>query len=129
MSDTPLLETRGVSVRFGGHVAVKDVSLTVQPGTVTGLIGPNGAGKTTLFNTITGLQKPTSGQVFLGGVDVTKLPPHKRAMHAYHVLGDVLTPAEVIVETREEFEERSEWISTVERTIKEKGQVIYERTG
>ncbi len=79
MSDTPLLETRGVSVRFGGHVAVKDVSLTVQPGTVTGLIGPNGAGKTTLFNTITGLQKPTSGQVFLGGVDVTKLPPHKRA--------------------------------------------------
>ncbi|GAA3172765.1 ABC transporter ATP-binding protein [Rhodococcus baikonurensis] len=79
MSDAPLLETRGVSVRFGGHVAVKDVSLTVQPGTVTGLIGPNGAGKTTLFNTITGLQKPTSGQVFLGGVDVTKLPPHKRA--------------------------------------------------
>lgn len=85
MSDTPLLETRGVSVRFGGHVAVKDVSLTVQPGTVTGLIGPNGAGKTTLFNTITGLQKPTSGQVFLGGVDVTKLPPHKRAGRGWHV--------------------------------------------
>ncbi|WP_336883337.1 ABC transporter ATP-binding protein, partial [Rhodococcus globerulus] len=79
MSETPLLETRGVTVRFGGHVAVKDVSLTVAPGTVTGLIGPNGAGKTTLFNTITGLQKPTSGQVFLDGVDVTKLAPHKRA--------------------------------------------------
>ncbi|MGC5163662.1 ABC transporter ATP-binding protein [Rhodococcus sp. DT1] len=79
MADTPILETRGITVRFGGHVAVKDVSIEIGRGTVTGLIGPNGAGKTTLFNTITGLQKPSAGKVFVDGRDVTTLPPFKRA--------------------------------------------------
>ncbi|MBF0660202.1 ABC transporter ATP-binding protein [Rhodococcus sp. (in: high G+C Gram-positive bacteria)] len=79
MADTPILETRGITVRFGGHVAVKDVSIEIGRGTVTGLIGPNGAGKTTLFNTVTGLQKPTAGRVFVDGRDVTTLPPYKRA--------------------------------------------------
>ncbi|MGW0176907.1 ABC transporter ATP-binding protein [Rhodococcus sp. NPDC003322] len=76
---TPLLETRGVTVRFGGHVAVNDVSLAVHAGSVTGLIGPNGAGKTTLFNTVTGLQKPTAGRVLIDGQDVTGKAPYKRA--------------------------------------------------
>lgn len=79
MVDAPILETRGITVRFGGHVAVENVSIEVGSGTVTGLIGPNGAGKTTLFNTITGLQKPTAGKVFVDGRDVTSLPPYKRA--------------------------------------------------
>ncbi|MGW4478974.1 ABC transporter ATP-binding protein [Rhodococcus triatomae] len=80
MSDaTPLLETRGVTVRFGGNVAVNDVGVAFGAGTVTGLIGPNGAGKTTLFNTITGLQKPTSGRILIDGVDVTRKAPYKRA--------------------------------------------------
>ncbi|QNG19775.1 ABC transporter ATP-binding protein [Rhodococcus triatomae] len=74
-----LLETRGVTVRFGGHVAVDDVSIGVAAGAVTGLIGPNGAGKTTLFDTITGLRRPTAGQVHLAGRDVTRLAPYKRA--------------------------------------------------
>jgi branched-chain amino acid transport system ATP-binding protein len=74
----PLLETIGVKVRFGGNIALDDVSISVEAGSVTGLIGPNGAGKTTLFNTITGLQPLTGGQVIFNDKDVTKEPPHKR---------------------------------------------------
>jgi branched-chain amino acid transport system ATP-binding protein len=74
-----LLETVDVKVRFGGNVALDDVSITVEPASITGLIGPNGAGKTTLFNAITGLQALSGGRVLLNGKDVTKLPPHKRA--------------------------------------------------
>jgi branched-chain amino acid transport system ATP-binding protein len=59
--------------------ALSDVSLTVQPGTVTGLIGPNGAGKTTLFNVISGLQVPDRGSVHLFDADVTTMKPHRRA--------------------------------------------------
>jgi branched-chain amino acid transport system ATP-binding protein len=75
----PLLATQGVTVRFGGNTAVDDVSLTMGEGRITGLIGPNGAGKTTMFNTITGLQRPASGQVLLDGDDITRLSPAKRA--------------------------------------------------
>ena len=74
-----ILETEKVTVQFGGNIAVSNVSLTAEVGQVTGLIGPNGAGKTTLFNVITGLLPPTGGQVRLGGRDITKIAPHKRA--------------------------------------------------
>ena len=73
------LEARGVTVRFGGKTALNDCNVTARPGGITGLIGPNGAGKTTLFNVVCGLQRPNSGRVLLGGRDVTRLPPHKRA--------------------------------------------------
>jgi len=74
-----LLEVRSVSVRFGGNLAVKAVSLDADSARITGLIGPNGAGKTTLFNVITGLQAPTRGRVLIDGSDVTDLAPYKRA--------------------------------------------------
>jgi branched-chain amino acid transport system ATP-binding protein len=74
-----VLTVSEVAVRFGGVSALSDVSLSVQPGTVTGLIGPNGAGKTTLFNVISGLQSPGRGTVHLFDTDVTKMKPHHRA--------------------------------------------------
>lgn len=75
------LEVSEVTVRFGGRRALSDVSLHAEPGVITGLIGPNGAGKTTLFNVICGLQPPELGTILLGGVDVTRLAPFKRARH------------------------------------------------
>ena len=75
----PMLEVRGVNVRFGGHVAVRDVDLDCDRGHITGLIGPNGAGKTTTFNVITGLQEATSGTVLLDGRDITRAKAHVRA--------------------------------------------------
>jgi len=74
-----LLETRGLTVRFGGNLAVSDVNLAVESGRVTGLIGPNGAGKTTTFNMISGVLTPTAGRVVLDGNDVSKVGTHKRA--------------------------------------------------
>ena len=73
-----VLEAHNLDVRFGEHVAVRDVSVSVEAGTIVGLIGPNGAGKTTTFNAIAGVQK-CRGRVVLDGTDVSKAAPHRRA--------------------------------------------------
>ncbi|MEI2640113.1 MAG: ATP-binding cassette domain-containing protein [Microthrixaceae bacterium] len=73
------LEVQSLSVRFGGHLAVSDVSLEIPRGQITGLIGPNGAGKTTTFNAICGVVSPSSGRVLLDGVDISKLKTFKRS--------------------------------------------------
>ncbi|MFN2460030.1 MAG: ABC transporter ATP-binding protein [Candidatus Velthaea sp.] len=65
------LEVRGVTMRFGGVVALDDVSFSARSGEVLGIMGPNGAGKTTLFNVISGVQAPTKGDVLLDGVRLT----------------------------------------------------------
>jgi branched-chain amino acid transport system ATP-binding protein len=73
------LVAEGITVRFGGLTAVRDVSLTVERGEVVGVIGPNGAGKTTLFGAIAGALTPNQGRVRLGGRDVTRWSSHRRA--------------------------------------------------
>jgi ABC-type branched-subunit amino acid transport system ATPase component/branched-subunit amino acid ABC-type transport system permease component len=73
------LEVQNVTVRYGAVVAVEDLSLTLRAHTIVGLIGPNGAGKTTAIDAITGFVKPTSGQLFLDGRDVTSLTAAGRA--------------------------------------------------
>jgi len=70
---TSALETRDLTIRFGGHVAVNAVSCAFAPGTLTAIVGPNGAGKTTYFNLISGQLKATAGQVFLQGADISNI--------------------------------------------------------
>ncbi|MDP9071390.1 MAG: ATP-binding cassette domain-containing protein, partial [Actinomycetota bacterium] len=74
-----LLEVRGLSVRFAGVEALRDVSLDVEAGSVVGLIGPNGAGKTTLIDAVAGFVPVEAGTISLAGTRVEGLPPHRRA--------------------------------------------------
>lgn len=74
-----LLSLKNVTKRFGGLVAVDDVSLEVLQGEIIAIVGPNGAGKTTLFNVINGVFFPDEGKIFFDGRDITLLPPYKRA--------------------------------------------------
>jgi branched-chain amino acid transport system ATP-binding protein len=73
----PLLSIQNVTRRFGGIVAIDDVSLDVEQGQIVGLIGPNGAGKTTLFNVITRLYKPDSGSLRFAGKSLLRTPSHR----------------------------------------------------
>ena len=76
MSKT-LLEVKGLTINFGGLIAVNNVDMVVKEGEAIGLIGPNGAGKTSAFNLISGVYKPTNGKVFFNGEDITGLPPYE----------------------------------------------------
>lgn len=87
-SGEPLLEIKDLSLRFGGVAALSDVSLTVRQGTIHAIIGPNGAGKSSLLNCISGLYKPTDGNIVMHTADksgaikprrLTGLPPHRIA--------------------------------------------------
>lgn len=72
-----LLEVNDATMRFGGLVALNAVSFSIGRGEVLAVIGPNGAGKSTLFNVVTGVYRPTSGQVRFDGADITGHPSHE----------------------------------------------------
>jgi branched-chain amino acid transport system ATP-binding protein len=78
MNPSPIIETRDLTITFGGNVAVNKVNLKVEPYGLKSLIGPNGAGKTTLFNLISGQYRPTAGKVLFKGEDITGLGPAER---------------------------------------------------
>jgi branched-chain amino acid transport system ATP-binding protein len=88
--ETPILETRGLSRRFGALRALSGVSLSVRPGSILGVIGPNGAGKSTLINVITGHLRPSAGTVFIDGVDLTGAAPwriaHARVARTFQIV-------------------------------------------
>jgi len=75
----PLLEVKNMSHDFGGLRAVSDYNLLIEPGQVRGLIGPNGAGKTTVFNLLTGVYRPTEGEILLEGKSIVVLQPYQIA--------------------------------------------------
>src|ERR1051325_1549602 len=77
MAGDILLEARDVTIRFGGLTAVADFNLAIRPHELIGLIGPNGAGKTTVFNMLTGVYKPTEGEIEIDGVKTTDLKPYE----------------------------------------------------
>jgi ABC-type branched-subunit amino acid transport system ATPase component len=79
VADTVDLQADGVTVRYGGALALEDVSLAASAGRITSLIGPNGAGKTTFFNVCSGVVRPVEGQVSVGGLDVTSRSIQARA--------------------------------------------------
>jgi branched-chain amino acid transport system ATP-binding protein len=79
VSEAPLMKVAGVTKRFGGLLALNDVSFDLIPGEIIGLIGPNGAGKTTLVNVITGMQRPDSGEIFFEGRRIDRTPAYRIA--------------------------------------------------
>ena len=80
MEKSNIIETKGVTIRFSGLVAVNSVDFSMKEGEAVGIIGSNGAGKTTFFNLLTGMFPPTSGTIFYDGNDITDVPPHGRVM-------------------------------------------------
>ncbi|MDD5591513.1 MAG: ABC transporter ATP-binding protein [Dehalococcoidales bacterium] len=74
-----ILDADKVSMKFGGLVALDKVSFQVEPGEILGIIGPNGAGKSTLYNVLSGVYRPTSGQIHFQGENITGMKPHKIA--------------------------------------------------
>jgi ABC-type branched-subunit amino acid transport system ATPase component len=128
----PLLEVRELTIRFGGHMAVKEVDLDVDAGRITGLIGPNGAGKTTTFNAITGLQELTHGRIVLDGKDVTKAGARDRArlgvartFQRLEVFGSLTVRENVLVAA----EIRRRWARDADADPREDVEAIVDRVG
>ena len=89
-----LLQVERVTVRFGGVIAVEDVSLSVEGGELLGFIGPNGAGKTTLMRIVTGVLRPQRGRVVFRGVDVTRWPVDRRVRAGLALAQQIVRPLE-----------------------------------
>ena len=99
----PVLQTEGLTVRFGGLTALNGVSMTVRRGEIRAIIGPNGAGKSTFFNCLTGVIRPTGGRILLDGEEITGLPPHRisqKALARSYQITNILPGATVLENVR-----------------------------
>src|SRR6201984_1537261 len=83
VANAPVLEVRGLTKRFGGLTAVKNLSFDLRAGEIFGLIGPNGSGKSTAMKSVMGIERPTSGEVIFEGENVAGLPAHKIARKGF----------------------------------------------
>jgi branched-chain amino acid transport system ATP-binding protein len=117
-----------VTRRFGGLVAVSEVSLDLQSGEMVSIVGPNGAGKTTLFNLLTGQLRPTHGEVLFRGERITNRPAHRRALlglgrtfQIVRPLGSLTVRENVMVGAYAKYRRR--------RPSLERAQVVLERVG
>jgi branched-chain amino acid transport system ATP-binding protein len=79
VTNTPSIRTENLTIRFGGHAAVNNVTCAFHPGELTVIVGPNGAGKTTWFNLVSGQLRPSEGKIFLGEREISVLSPSARA--------------------------------------------------
>jgi branched-chain amino acid transport system ATP-binding protein len=128
-----VLKLEGVTVRFGGLVAVNNVDLTMNRGEILALIGPNGAGKTTLFNLLTGIYTPTSGQIFYKEKKMNDLKPYARVeMGIARTFQNIrliksLTVLENVIVAHRECNSESIWQSILlTRSVREKRKRIVE---
>ena len=143
MSDRPILEVKGLTVRFGGVRAVDDVTFDLAKGEILGVIGPNGAGKTTMFDAISGFV-PSVGTVMLEGNRISGLPPESRSRHGLGrsfqdaKLFPSLTVAETLAVSLERHIRtqdvvstaiRAPWVSRAEKRIKVKVEELIELMG
>ena len=102
-STAPILRTEGLTVHFGGLIALNNVSIAVQPGKIRAIIGPNGAGKSTFFNCLTGVLRPTAGRIIFEGEDIAGLPPHRisqRGIARSYQITNILPGATVLENVR-----------------------------
>ena len=78
---TPLIEFKNVTKRYGDFTAIDNLSLNIYEKEFYALLGPSGCGKTTLLRLLAGFETPTSGQIFIGGKDISKIPPNQRSVN------------------------------------------------
>jgi branched-chain amino acid transport system ATP-binding protein len=133
---TAALQTRGLAKHFGGLVATRDVTFTLERGARQALIGPNGAGKTTFVNLLTGVLSPSAGQVLLGGEDITRLAPEARVRRGLvrtfqinQLFGD-LTPLETLaLAVGERLGQGRRWVRAVGSSMADEIDAVAERFG
>ncbi|MBO6815866.1 MAG: ABC transporter ATP-binding protein [Rhizobiaceae bacterium] len=131
---TVMLQAKNLSRSFGGIHAVRDMSIDVEQGSITGLIGPNGAGKSTLFNLLSGVIRPHSGQVTYNGNDITKLAPYLRARQGLirtfqlsREFGRMTVLENLMLSPQQQLGEKLWPVFSRPQAVRERDREIYER--